>query len=110
VIVTAAMNRQADAICQAIEEKLRNEANVKPIGREGMDELTWVLLDYGDVVIHVFQPDLRDFYRLETLWGDSPFVDLAEAGIAAPEFSERIIRLLTGYDLPDDREVSAEAN
>ena len=94
VIVTGAINRQVDAICEAVEEKLRIEAGIKPIGREGTDELAWVLLDYGDVVVHVFQPELRDFYCLETLWSDSPIINLAEAGITEPEFSERIKKLV----------------
>jgi len=96
VIATGAMNRQVDAICEAIEEKLRVEAGIKPIGREGLDELTWVLLDYGDVVVHVLQPEIRDFYRLEALWSDAPFVDLKEAGIVEPEFSQRIAKLMAG--------------
>jgi len=96
VIATGAINRQVDAIREAIEDKLRIEAGVKPIGREGLDELQWVLLDYGDVVVHVFQPELRDYYRLETLWNDSPIVSLSEAGIDNPVFSERIMRYLAG--------------
>jgi ribosome-associated protein len=95
VIVNGVNNRQVDAITEAIEEALRKEAGIKPIGREGLDEQTWVLLDYGDIVVHVFQPELREFYRLESLWSDAPFVDLSEAGITHPEYSERITKLLT---------------
>jgi ribosome-associated protein len=95
VIVTGANNRQVDAITEAVEEALRKEAGVKPIGREGLDEQTWVLLDYGDIVVHVFQPELREFYRLESLWSDAPFIDLAEAGITQPSYSERIAKLRT---------------
>jgi len=76
VIATGANNRQVDAICDEIEEVVRVKAGIKPIGREGREELTWVLLDYGDFVVHVFQPEYRDFYRLETLWNDAPHVDL----------------------------------
>jgi ribosome-associated protein len=53
-----------------------------------------VLLDYGDIVVHIFQPELREFYRLESLWSDAPLVDLAEIGIAQPEYSERIAKLV----------------
>ena len=81
VIATGASNRQVDAICDEIEEVVRIKAGIKPIGREGREELTWVLLDYGDFVVHVFQPDYRDFYRLETLWNDAPRVDLTSCGI-----------------------------
>jgi ribosome-associated protein len=100
VIVTGANNRQVDAITEAVEEALRKEAGIKPIGREGVDEQTWVLLDYGDIVVHVFQPELREFYRLEALWSDAPLVDLAEAGIAQPEYSERIARLVAPSATP----------
>jgi ribosome-associated protein len=95
VIVTGANNRQVDAITEAIEEALRKEAGIKPIGREGLDEQTWVLLDYGDIVVHVFQPELREFYRLESLWSDAPFVDLAEADITQPAYSERLTKLMS---------------
>ncbi|MCL2631717.1 MAG: ribosome silencing factor [Coriobacteriia bacterium] len=102
VIATGAIDRQVDAICEAIEEKLRLEADVKPIGREGYGQLTWVLLDYGDVIVHVFQPEQRDFYRIESLWNDVPVVDLLEAGITHPEYSDRISRFLAGQDDSED--------
>ena len=94
VIVTGANNRQVNAITEAIEDALRLEAGIKPIGREGMEEQTWVLLDYGDLVIHIFQPELREFYRLETLWNDVPVIDLSEAGITDQVYSERIAKAL----------------
>jgi len=94
VIVTGANKRQIDAICDAVEDSLRESAGVKPLGREGLRELDWVLLDYGELVVHVFQPEVREFYRLETLWNDSPLLDPAEAGIEDPVYSERILKLL----------------
>ena len=94
VIVTGANHRQVDAICEAVEESLRLEAGIKPIGREGLDDMTWVLLDYGDLIVHVFQPELRDFYRLETLWSDSPLIDLSEIEIDIADYSERVAKLL----------------
>lgn len=94
VIVTGANNRQVDAIAEAVEDALRLEANVKPIGREGQDEMTWVLLDYGDFVVHIFQPELREFYRLETLWNDVPLLDLTEIGIIDQIYSDRIAKSL----------------
>ncbi|MCL1879546.1 MAG: ribosome silencing factor [Actinomycetia bacterium] len=94
IIATGANARQVDAISEAVEEHLRLQAGIKPIGREGQDDLTWVLLDYGILVVHIFQPELRDFYRLDTLWSDSPTIDAIEAGIEAPEYSERVAKLL----------------
>jgi len=70
LIATGANDRQVHAIADEIEGMLR-EAGMKPIGREGEAELKWVLLDYGDFVVHVFQPQEREFYRLERLWGEA---------------------------------------
>lgn len=84
VICTANTNIQVRAVADAIEEKLRVDGGIKPIGREGLDEARWVLLDFADLVIHVFQPDEREFYRLEKLWSDAPRLPLPESvtGIA----------------------------
>jgi ribosome-associated protein len=94
VIVSGQNNRQVNAIVDAIEERIRNEYGIKPLGREGSDECTWVLLDYGDVIVHVFQPEIREFYRLETLWNDAPIVDVSEAGIIDPVYTERIAKII----------------
>lgn len=75
LIATGASERQVGAVADAIEDALR-EAGVKPIGREGEREQRWILLDYGDFVVHVFRPDEREFYRLEKLWSDAPRLDL----------------------------------
>jgi ribosome-associated protein len=72
VIATGNTNIQVRAIADEIEDQLRERAGAKPQGREGETEAKWVLLDYGDIVVHVFQPEERAFYRLEKLWGDAP--------------------------------------
>ena len=86
LILTGANDRQVHAIADAVEDALR-EAGVKPIGREGERELKWVLLDYGDFVVHVFQAQEREFYRLEKLWSDAPRLDLPAEVVnaSAPE-------------------------
>ena len=94
VIVTAANNRQVDAIIDAIEEAERLQCGVKPISREGTENGIWALLDYRNFVVHVFQPEARDYYKLELLWNKAPVVDLAEAGITDAVYSERISDLL----------------
>ena len=66
VLSTASSDRQARAIAEAIEEKLGPPSSV-----EGMQAANWILLDYGDVVFHVFQEEARKFYALERLWGDA---------------------------------------
>lgn len=78
VIATGRNDRQVKTIADEVEDQLRERAGIKPIGREGQDEGKWVLLDFGDLVIHVFQPEEREFYRLEKLWGDAPRVPLPE--------------------------------
>lgn len=76
VIATGASDRQVRSISEQVEDALRTTAGVKPIGREGEREGKWVLLDFADVVVHVFQPEERDFYRLEKLWSDAPRLEL----------------------------------
>lgn len=78
VICTGRNDRQVKTIADEIEERLRVEAGIKPLGREGLPEAKWVLLDFIDVVVHVFQPEERDFYRLEKLWGEAPRLALPE--------------------------------
>ena len=88
VIATAANSRQVDAIIDEIEDELREKAGISKDG-------TWSLLDYGSFVVHVFQPETRDYYRLEQLWNDAPIVDLAaEEGFDNLEYSERIAEFL----------------
>ena len=81
VIATGRTNIQVKAIADEVEEQLRTRGGIKPIGIEGATEAKWVLLDYGDLVIHVFQPEEREFYRLEKLWSDAPRLTLP-AGVA----------------------------
>ncbi|HAM15563.1 MAG TPA: ribosome silencing factor [Eggerthellaceae bacterium] len=101
VIVTAANNRQVNAIVDAIEEAERLQAHIKPLHREETRDGSWELLDYGSVVVHVFQPETREYYRLEALWNDAPIMDLAEeAGIEGAVYSDRIAALLG--ERPDD--------
>lgn len=78
VICTGRNDRQVRTIADEVEDQLREKGGIKPIGREGSDEGKWVLLDFGDLVIHVFQPEERDFYRLEKLWSDAPRLALPE--------------------------------
>ncbi|WP_232050793.1 ribosome silencing factor [Arabiibacter massiliensis] len=95
VIATAANNRQVEAIVDEIEEAEREQGGCKPLHREGTQDGTWSLLDYGDIVVHVFQPETREYYRLEALWNDAPVIDLAaEAGLTELEYSDRIAKLL----------------
>jgi ribosome-associated protein len=77
VLASAPNDRQVNAIVDEIEDKLR-EAGASPIRREGQKEGRWVLLDYGDIVVHVQNEEEREFYALERLWRDCPVIDLPE--------------------------------
>ncbi len=57
-------------LTDAVEEKLKEELNESPFHAEGMNTSRWAVLDYGDVVVHVFDKELRDYYKLEDFWGD----------------------------------------
>ena len=67
-----------ETITQAIREELR-AANVRPLHSEGVADSGWVLLDYGDVLVHVFLADTRAYYALERLWGDAPTLEVDRA-------------------------------
>jgi ribosome-associated protein len=75
VIVSASTDRQVGAIVDEVEDKLR-EKGAKPIRREGERDGRWVLLDFGDIVVHVQHDEEREFYELERLWKDCPEIDL----------------------------------
>jgi ribosome-associated protein len=79
VIATGNTDIQVRAIADEVEKQMRERGDVKPIGREGIGENKWILLDFVDLVVHVFQPEERDFYRLERLWGDAPRLALPES-------------------------------
>jgi ribosome-associated protein len=72
VIATGNTDRQAKAIHDGIHLGLKNEHGLLPRRVEGLAEARWILMDYLDVVVHVFTPEAREFYRLEQLWGEAP--------------------------------------
>lgn len=109
VIATASNNRQVAAIIDEVEEQVRVQGGIKPTHREGTQDGTWALLDYGDLVVHVFQPESRELYRLEQLWNDAPIIDLAaEAGLTDIPYSERIADLIASRAAGDE-EATEEA-
>ena len=72
VICKAASTTQVAAIAAGVEEGTVKELGEKPWRVQGLDNALWVAMDYGDVMVHVFQTEMRDFYRLEELWADAP--------------------------------------
>jgi ribosome-associated protein len=77
VICTGRTDRQAKAIHDAIHAGLKSEHGILPRRVEGLTEAHWILMDYLDLVVHVFTPDTREYYRLEQLWGEAPALSVA---------------------------------
>lgn len=82
VICSGSNRRQVRAIAEGISQDLR-ALGVRPLGIEGLDASRWVLLDLGDVIVHVFDEPLRGFYDLDALWGDAPKTTFATPTTAA---------------------------
>lgn len=78
VICSGQSDRQVQAIADHIAHQLK-AAGLLPVGIEGYEAGQWVLLDYNDVVVHVFHPLAREFYQIEKIWGDAPQIPLAQA-------------------------------
>jgi len=74
VVATGGSRRQVHTIVEEVDAGLRAVGDVRA-GVEGYEASKWVVQDYGDVVVHVFDPDTRDYYKLEELWADAPRVD-----------------------------------
>jgi ribosome-associated protein len=83
VLCSGTSDRQVQAIAEGIEVELKAE-NARVLGTEGYNEGQWILLDYGDVIVHVFFQHVRDFYDLEGLWSDAPRLSVPGAnGVSA---------------------------
>ena len=78
LIASGGSDRQVQAIAEAVRLGMKDEYNELAIAVEGMTEGRWVLLDFGDIMVHVFQQAVREFYDLEGLWVDAPEMVLAE--------------------------------
>jgi ribosome-associated protein len=71
VICHASSGTQVSAICDSIDDTVRKDTDEKPLHIEGLENCFWVLLDYGNVIVHVFLEEYRNFYSLESLWADA---------------------------------------
>ncbi len=74
LICSASSQRQVQAIADGVKDSLRAGEGIRPLHVEGQAGANWVLLDYGDLVVHVFDEETRSFYDLERLWADAPDV------------------------------------
>ena len=79
VLATGRNPRQTKAIFDEVHSRLKQDAKLLPRAVDGDAEAEWIIADYLDVVLHVFTPETRAFYRLEDLWGDVPAVDVEAA-------------------------------
>jgi ribosome-associated protein len=79
VIASGRNARQTGAIWDEVHGRLKADLGLIPRSADGTQEGTWILADYLDVVLHVFTPEAREYYKLEELWGDVPEVELAAA-------------------------------
>ncbi len=77
VICSADADRQVKAIADEIDDRL-HEQGIKCIHKEGYETLNWILLDYFDVVVHIFRTEARNYYNLEKLWGDALIIKIAD--------------------------------
>jgi len=75
IVATGTSDRHVRSIADAVEAALKAHAD-PPMGVEGYDEGRWVLVDCGDAIVHIFQPEIRDHYDLERLWSDAPALEL----------------------------------
>lgn len=87
VIASGNSDRQVQAIAEAVRFGCKNNERFSPLGMEGMKEGRWILLDYGDVMVHLFQPPVREFYDLESMWSEAARIELPS------EFLEKKMRL-----------------
>ncbi len=94
VITSASNPRQARTIAEEVEEQLRLRDGDGPLWVEGADDARWILLDFGDVAVHVLSEEARAFYDLERLWGDVPRLDWdgrGGSGGASQALTERLL-------------------
>ena len=80
VICSADSDTQVKAISDEIDNNLRDQG-IKCWHKEGLTALSWVLMDYVDVVVHVFKKDVREFYNIEKLWGDAPAIEIEDPAL-----------------------------
>jgi len=79
IIASAANQRQVQAICDEITEQLKKQLGTRPVRVEGYSGAEWVLMDYGDFIVHIFNKEAREFYDLERLWRDARRVEIPAA-------------------------------
>lgn len=88
VVCHASNRRQVRAIAEGVVDDLRGQGR-RLVGAEGMEASRWILIDFGDVIIHVFDDSMRGFYDLEALWGDAPRIEIPGITGELPRFARQ---------------------
>lgn len=78
IVCHGTSNTQVQAIAESVEDEVRKAIGLKPWHREGIQNAEWILLDYIDVVVHIFQENTRDFFQIENLWADAEIKQIEE--------------------------------
>ena len=81
VIAGATSTTHVKSLADEVEYQIKKDDEISPARVEGYGSASWVLIDYGEVIVHIFNPEAREFYKLERLWADGEPVDLSEFGI-----------------------------
>ena len=79
VICNGTSNTHVTGLADEVEDYVREKINEKVWKKEGLQNAQWILLDYADVVVHIFQKEYRDFYQIESLWADAPVTQIQDA-------------------------------
>ena len=85
VICNATSTTQVKALADNVEWRMKNDHGMMPHHTEGFESAQWILLDYNSVIVHIFMPEAREFYKLENMWKDGQRVALADLGITDEE-------------------------
>lgn len=75
-ICSVASEPQCKAVYNGVRERMKEETGLNPLNTEGPFSASWIILDYGSIIVHIFREKARDFYDLDGLWGDAPEIDL----------------------------------
>lgn len=92
IICHATSDKQVNAIADSVEEIVRKQTGEKPWHVEGSEQSDWILLDYFDIVVHVFKEEMRDFYAIEELWGDADISVIAEPVANIPTMTKAEVK------------------
>ncbi len=78
IICQGSSTMQVSSIADSIRETLQKEADIKPFNYDGYQNSQWIVIDYGDTFVHIFLPDIREFYNLEELWSDAAITEIPD--------------------------------